>query len=444
MALETNGRTLSHLRHDSAADFFALQRPAARIAGDPNSSGEARMFRRKKPDSGFEWHDYIRTTIKLRRDARRQKVVDARRAAGQQVRAAGVALAQGSVAAGGAAVQGARAGAGALGLAAQATWLRLVQVLRLILRPVANLVARPNIGGPLALAGGIALGAGIGRARGVGLDREAVTTLMIGVLLMASLGPMLTRQTAWRLPRLSPRISMALAGVSVLVVGAAWLASGGSWGKVASLTGNLPLIGSSKPLEGYAYAVGGDGVRLGSTAIRLAGIEAPESEQRCGRAGRTWRCGAAAEAALSRLVGGRKVSCTLSGSDDAGRPLGRCSAGGRDLGGELVRQGHVFAEGGILARYAAEEREARTAGVGVWSGNVERPADYRAKLWEEAKRRSPDGCPIKGQITGSSRVYVLPWSPDYERTRVQRARGERWFCSEQEAVSAGFRAAHRG
>ena len=63
-----------------------------------------------------------------------------------------------------------------------------------------------------------------------------------------------------------------------------------------------------------------------------------------------------------------------------------------------------------------------------------------ASGWQEAKGRSPEGCPIKGQVTGSSRFYVLPWSPDYERARVQTARGERWFCSEQEAVAAGFKA----
>jgi hypothetical protein len=27
---------------------------------------------------------------------------------------------------------------------------------------------------------------------------------------------------------------------------------------------------------------------------------------------------------------------------------------------------------------------------------------------------------------------------------VQKTRGERWFCSEQEAVAAGFKAAQRG
>src|SRR5262249_19206926 len=139
-----------------------------------------------------------------------------------------------------------------------------------------------------------------------------------------------------------------------------------------------------------------------------------------------------------------RVSCSLSGSDAGGRTLGRCTAAQKDVAAELVRQGHVFAEGGILARYAGEEREARAAKAGMWGGDVERPADDRAKLWEDAKRRSPDGCPIKGQVSGAGRFYVLPWSPDYERARVQSGRGERWFCSEQEALSAGFKAAQRG
>jgi hypothetical protein len=183
---------------------------------------------------------------------------------------------------------------------------------------------------------------------------------------------------------------------------------------------------------------------VGGTPLRLAGIEAHESEQRCGRGSNRWRCRSVAETVLSRLVNSRTVACVLSGSDEAGRTLGRCTVGGTDVAAELVRQGYVFAESGLLARYAGEEREARAAKAGLWSGDVERPAEYRAKLWEEARRRAPDGCPIKGQVTASARIYVLPWSPDYERARVQAGRGERWFCSEQEAVAAGFKAAQRG
>ena len=400
---------------------------------------------RKKPD-GFEWHEYIRTTILVRRKERRQKVADARRAAGQQMQAAGVALAAGSRAAGGAAWQGALAGTGALGLGMQAGWAFLVHLLRCIVRPIANLAARPYIGGPLGLVGAVALGAGIGRTRVAGLDEEGAVTLVVGAVLMASLLPMLARAIAWRPPRLPKALRTALAAVAALAAllgGAAWLVNGPGPGVLASALGSLPLIGG-KSVKGRTHAVAADTLRVGSTVVRLAGIEAHESEQRCGRGANRWRCSGVAETVLSRLVNGRTVSCSLGGSDEAGRALGRCTVGKTDVAAELVRQGYVFAEGGLLARYAGEEREARAAKAGLWAGEVERPAEYRAKLWEEAKRRAPDGCPIKGQITSSARIYVLPWAPDYERARVQTARGERWFCSEQEAVAAGFKAAQRG
>ena len=110
-------------------------------------------------------------------------------------------------------------------------------------------------------------------------------------------------------------------------------------------------------------------------------------------------------------------------------------------GGTAPSLRDVFAEGGLFASYTSIEREARAAKTGIWAaGEPERPSEFRAKVWEEAKRRAPDGCPIKGQVAGSARTYVLPWSPDYERVRVQRARGERWFCSEPEAAAAGFKA----
>ena len=400
---------------------------------------------RKKPD-GFEWHEYIRTTILVRRKARRQKAVDARRAAGEQMQAAGVALVAGSRAAGGAAWQGARAGTWGLVLALQAAWAFLVHLAKLILRPIADLVARPHIGIPLGLAGAVVLGAGIGRARIVGLDGEAALTLLGGAVLMASLLPMLARAIAWRPPPLPGPVKTALAAVAALAAlaaGAHWVTTGPGSGVLASAMSSLPLIGG-KSVKGRAYATGADTLRIGGTPVRLAGIEAHESEQRCGRGSNRWRCSSVAETVLSRLVNSRTVSCSLSGTDDAGHALGRCTVGETDVAAELVRQGYVFAGGGLLARYAGEEREARTAKAGLWGGEVERPAEYRAKLWEEAKRRAPDGCPIKGQVTASSRTYVLPWSPDYERARVQSTRGERWFCSEQEAVSAGFKAAQRG
>jgi hypothetical protein len=51
---------------------------------------------------------------------------------------------------------------------------------------------------------------------------------------------------------------------------------------------------------------------------------------------------------------------------------------------------------------------------------------------------------IKGNISASKvRIYHVPGQRDYCATVVNPAKGERWFCTEQEATAAGWRAAAR-
>jgi hypothetical protein len=53
-------------------------------------------------------------------------------------------------------------------------------------------------------------------------------------------------------------------------------------------------------------------------------------------------------------------------------------------------------------------------------------------------------CAIKGNIGGSGKqIYHLPGQADYDATRINTGKGERWFCSEAEARAAGFRRAKR-
>ena len=104
----------------------------------------------------------------------------------------------------------------------------------------------------------------------------------------------------------------------------------------------------------------------------------------------------------------------------------------------------MFSPRRVFSRPMARSRRKRgTAKIGIWSGDAERPADYRAQKWQDAKREAPDGCPIKGNVKGGRRLYVLPWSQDYARVRVSLSRGERWFCSEAEAQAAGWKPAER-
>jgi hypothetical protein len=49
-------------------------------------------------------------------------------------------------------------------------------------------------------------------------------------------------------------------------------------------------------------------------------------------------------------------------------------------------------------------------------------------------------CLIKGNISGKGeRIYHPPGCRYYSSTVIDSKRGERWFCSEREAVAAGWR-----
>ena len=349
------------------------------------------------------------------------------------LRSAGAVVRGGARAGSEAVVLGARRTLGGSAAIATMTW----QTARAATGSLPKVLAHPGIAGILAVAGALALGVGIGRYRGVGLDSEVIAMLAVGAALLATLLPMGLHHLIGRLPGLaSPLVATATVAVALL-------AAAGIWSAYRN-TLSLASLGGGNEVAGRASVVAGDLLKVGSTTVRLSGIEAPERAQLCGKDAGKWRCAEAAQSALWKVVNGRPVRCRLSGTDKAGRPLGHCSIDSVDINADLVRQGYVFAEGGTSSRYGAHEKDARDARAGMWIGDTQRPTEFRAKAWEEAKRRAPDGCPIKGQVTGPERVYVLPGTPAYERARVQTSRGDRWFCSEQDAASAGFKAAQRG
>ncbi len=141
----------------------------------------------------------------------------------------------------------------------------------------------------------------------------------------------------------------------------------------------------SPALVGAAYVADGDTLRIGATRIRLDGIDAPETSARCRRRtdGETIACGRIARAELSRLIGGRSVSCAPEGEDRYGRTLALCHVGDGaarlDLGGAMVRNGWALAYRAFSSRYVADEEAARREGLGLWAFEFEIPADQRGK-----------------------------------------------------------------
>lgn len=205
-----------------------------------------------------------------------------------------------------------------------------------------------------------------------------------------------------------------------------------------SLSG-LPVMAD---VTGPARVIDGDTFDIGHTRIRVFGIDAPEMGQPCvTQDGQRWDCGAWAKTALAALTHGKQVTCQHLDTDRYGRSIARCSVGSMDLGEVLVREGFALAYRRYSMDYDLVEKQAAVAGRGLWGMTTQAPADYR--LSRSTQPSGAQGCVIKGNISGSGRIYHMPGQEHYARTRINTASGERWFCSEEEARAAGWRRARR-
>ncbi len=216
------------------------------------------------------------------------------------------------------------------------------------------------------------------------------------------------------------------------------------------LCGLLAVLISAQSAAADGAVIDGDTLDLNGTRYRLNGIDAPESAQSCKTAaGKSWKCGEAATAALVKLTRGKRVTCETLGRDIYGRDIATCTAGGTDLGRAMVAQGMAWAFLKFSDAYAGDQARARAAGRGIWQGPAQPAWEFREQEWAAAARKQPAGpdtqnrkdCVIKGNISNNGKIYHLPWSKWYSRTKINTAKGERWFCDEAEAQRAGWRAA---
>ena len=200
----------------------------------------------------------------------------------------------------------------------------------------------------------------------------------------------------------------------------------------------------AQELTGRASIIDGDTIEIAGERIRIWGVDAPESGQTCVRGGQEWRCGQQSALALSDWIGPRPVACMEQERDRYDRSVANCSVDSQDVGEWLVREGWAieytqYSDG----RYQEAERAAAAAGVGVHAGSFTPPWEWRRQQRSApAPQTAPSSdCQIKGNVSrDGDRIYHLPGMRSYANTRINEADGERWFCSEEEAVRAGWRA----
>ena len=93
---------------------------------------------------------------------------------------------------------------------------------------------------------------------------------------------------------------------------------------------------ASADLTGTALIVDGDTITISGNKIRLSGIDTPEQNQTCRRAGISWRCGYEATETLRRWTYTKEVRCVGDTKDRYGRLIANCFVDGYNVNARQV------------------------------------------------------------------------------------------------------------
>jgi endonuclease YncB( thermonuclease family) len=205
---------------------------------------------------------------------------------------------------------------------------------------------------------------------------------------------------------------------------------------------------SSQNSGEHLQVIDGDTLQVGSDVVQLYGIDAPELGQLCDSNGRLWHCGMEATLALHKLVSLNRSSLRCSPwsneADSATPPTGAtqvCEVGDEDVAVLTLRTGNSLALPGAFPDYVEAERQARKGRVGIWRSDFVVPWEWRAGVQSPIRRSDASReCSIKGVFDADGqRRYFVPTDAEYPALTIDSDRGEKMFCSDDEARLAGWR-----
>ena len=161
---------------------------------------------------------------------------------------------------------------------------------------------------------------------------------------------------------------------------------------------------ASADLSGTALIVDGDTITISGNKIRLNGIDTPEKDQTCRRAGITWRCGYQATETLRNWTYTKEVRCVGDTKDRYGRLIANCFVDGYNVNARLVYEGLALAYRKYSKQYIPEEDKARAAKRGMWAGEFVAPWDWRKGKRLDQEEAPNACCKVckKGKACGDS------------------------------------------
>lgn len=240
----------------------------------------------------------------------------------------------------------------------------------------------------------------------------------------------------------------------------------------AGLSAAAPPLRAAVPVTVDHRAItviDGDTVQFDGTVWQLAGIDAPEVGQVCDHDGHLWRCGLAAAYELRKFIGmmSAPIACFPQAKTAGPVRPATCTVGDEDIAMMMIQSGHAAVAPDGPVQYAAAEHQAREASLGIWGGPFVMPWEWRQGLrlpHEEPSDEAPwdwqhlssnlaallakggvkgSECLVKGIVAGDGRrLYYGPLDAGYAEVTVNKRKGDRFFCSDDEARLAGWHRDH--
>jgi len=153
--------------------------------------------------------------------------------------------------------------------------------------------------------------------------------------------------------------------------------------------------------------------------IRLAGADAPEYPKEC--------LSLEAKNRLSELILGKNIFFKVVGTDNFSRQIA-----------------YIFLDDVLLDKVLVEE------GLAKASPNSPEYDPFILTAQDEAKKlkkgiwsslcQAKENCLIKGNVRKDkdTKIYHMPDCYNYPKIVINESQGDSWFCSEKEALEAGF------
>jgi len=188
--------------------------------------------------------------------------------------------------------------------------------------------------------------------------------------------------------------------------------------------------------------------------VRIIGIDTPETVD----PRKPVQCfGKEASAKMKKFVNRKKVTLEKNPAENRDkykRLLRYVHLNDEDIGATMIREGYAFSYKQYphprLEEYNKLEIQAREAKKGLWGEKCNNVGGTTQSSSVPVRPASSSGtqssvsgsCTIKGNISSDKeRIFHVLGCASYSKTIIDVSAGERWFCSEVEAETAGWRKA---